>query len=69
MWSPPSSVPKLSQSSMAIKIRFKPSDEFVQKNQKIQPLIYAIQGAKDKEGFFAYQITGAMEHPFFTQAK
>ncbi|MBI5526517.1 MAG: type II secretion system protein GspN [Deltaproteobacteria bacterium] len=59
---------KITATGLNIKLKFKPSDEFVQKNQKLQPLLFAIQSSKDKEGFYSYQITGPLERPHFSQA-
>jgi type II secretion system protein N len=61
--------PRMQTSSLQLKVKFKPSDDFVTKNQKIQPMLYTIQSSKDKEGFYGYQITGALDHPFFTMLR
>ncbi|MFA6034174.1 MAG: type II secretion system protein GspN [Myxococcota bacterium] len=61
--------PRISTSGMTVKFRFKPSDDFVQRNQKLQPLLYTIQSSKDKDGFYVFQVTGSLERPYFSMGR
>ena len=61
--------PHILNSAMSLKMKFKPSDDFVQKNQKLQPLLYAVQSSKDKDGFYVFQVTGTLEHPYFNMGR
>jgi type II secretion system protein N len=64
-----SMTPRISSTGLSMKFKFKPADDFVQKNQSVQPLLFAIQSAKDKEGFYSFQVTGPLERPYFNQSR
>jgi len=57
---------RIGASSMSFKLKIKPTEDFIQKNSKLQPLLYAIQSSKDREGFYVFQIAGSFERPHFS---
>jgi type II secretion system protein N len=64
-----SMAPRIASSGMALKLKFKPSEDFVQKNQGIQPLLFAVQSAKDRDNFYSFQMSGPLERPYFSMSR
>ncbi len=60
----------LQQLSARCKLRFRPSDDFLNRNPKFKDLINlsGINRAKDKDGYFSYSVYGRLDSPQFRPA-
>lgn len=57
------------RSSLNLNLRLKPSQGFIDKNDKIKTILFGIASSLDKEGFYNFSIKGTFSDPLFLPEK
>lgn len=59
----------LGRSSLNLNLRLKPSQRFIDKNDKIKTILFGIASSLDKEGFYNFSLKGTFSDPLFLPEK
>jgi type II secretion system protein N len=58
-----------SKGSLNLTLKFKPSQGFIDRQEKIKTLLFGIGNTLDREGFYNFAIKGSISNPTFTPEK